>query len=99
LSTIYNNSDKDWSLRGTKQSHLLNQLMTIVSVVASFLTIKTLRFSIIKEVIREIRFYQRFRFSESVKSASNLDEDKTDLLRKNADKNGFDLQYFYFLKT
>jgi hypothetical protein len=49
---------------------------------------------LIKEVIREIRFYQRFRFSESVKSASNFDADKTDLLRKNADKNGF-----YFLKA
>jgi hypothetical protein len=37
-------------------------------------------------------FYQRFRFSESVKSAYNFDTDKTDLLRKNADKNGFYLQ-------
>ena len=46
----------------------------------------------IKKVIRKIRFYQRFHFSESVKSASNFDADKTDLLRKNADKNGFDLQ-------
>jgi hypothetical protein len=45
-----------------------------------------------KKLIRKIRFYQRFRFSESVKSASNFDADKTDLLRKNADKNGFDLQ-------
>jgi len=44
-----------------------------------------------KKIIR-IRFYQRFRFSESVKSASNFYADKTDLLRKNADKNGFDLQ-------
>jgi len=48
--------------------------------------------SLIRKVIRKIRFYQRFRFSESVKSASNFDADKTDLLRKNADKNGFDLQ-------
>jgi len=48
--------------------------------------------SVIRKVIRKIRFYQRFRFSESVKSASNFDADKTDLLRKNADKNGFDLQ-------
>ena len=48
--------------------------------------------SLIKKVIRKIRFYQRFRFSESVKSASNFDADKTDLLRKNADENGFDLQ-------
>jgi hypothetical protein len=48
--------------------------------------------SLIKKVIRKIRFYQRFRDSESVKSASNFDADKTDLLRKNADKNGFDLQ-------
>ncbi|SHL42391.1 hypothetical protein [Flavobacterium pectinovorum] len=45
----------------------------------------------IKKTIRKIRFYQRFRFSESVKSASNFDADKTDLLRKNADKNRFDL--------
>ena len=35
---------------------------------------------------------KRIRFSESVKSASNFDADKTDLLRKNADKNGFALQ-------
>ncbi|KQO29816.1 hypothetical protein ASF10_04710 [Flavobacterium sp. Leaf82] len=45
--------------------------------------------SLINKVIRKIRFYQRFRFSESVKSVSNFDADKTDLLRKNADKNGF----------
>ena len=45
--------------------------------------------SLIRKVIRKIRFYQLFRFSESVKSASNFDADKTDLLRKNADKNGF----------
>jgi hypothetical protein len=44
---------------------------------------------------RKIRFYQRFRFSESVKSASNFDADKTDLLRKNDDKNGFDLHFFF----
>jgi|GEM_PF-5750093 len=42
----------------------------------------------------KIRFYQNFRFSESVKSASNFDADKTDLLRKNADKNKF---YFFKL--
>lgn len=42
--------------------------------------------------MRKICFYPRFRFSESVKSASNFDADKTDLLRKDADKNGF-----YFL--
>jgi hypothetical protein len=35
--------------------------------------------------IRKTRFYQRFLVSESVKSASNFDADKTDLLRKNAD--------------
>jgi hypothetical protein len=48
--------------------------------------------NLIKKVIRKIRFYQRFSFSESVKSASNFDADKTELLRKNADKNRFDLQ-------
>ena len=51
-----------------------------------------LRNSLIRKVIRKIPFYQRFRFSESVKSASDFDADKTDLLRKNADKNGFNLQ-------
>ena len=45
--------------------------------------------SLIKKVIRKIRFYQRFRFSESVESASDFDADKTDLLRKNADKTDF----------
>jgi len=50
--------------------------------------------SLINKVIRKIRFHLRFRFSESVKSASNFDADKTDLLRKNADENGF-----YFLKA
>jgi hypothetical protein len=55
------------------------------------LTTKLLN-SLIRTVIRKIRFYQRFRFSESVKSASNFDADKTDLVRKNADKNGFNLQ-------
>jgi len=42
-----------------------------------------------KIIANQIRFYQRFRFSESVKSASNFDADKTDLLCENADKNGF----------
>jgi hypothetical protein len=42
-----------------------------------------------KSLIRKIRFYRRFRFSESVKSVSHFDAGKTDLLRKNADKNGF----------
>jgi len=46
--------------------------------------------ALIHKVIRKIRFYQRFRFSESVKSASNFDADKTDLLCKNG---------FYFLKA
>jgi hypothetical protein len=50
----------------------------------------------IKKTIRKIRFYQRFRFSESVKSASNFDADKTDLLRKNADKNRFDFTMILF---
>jgi len=58
---------------------------------AMSLTTKLLN-SLLRKVIRKICFYQRFRFSESVKSASNFDADKTDLLCKNADKNGFNLQ-------
>ncbi len=51
--------------------------------------------TLIKKLIRKIHFYQRFRFSESVKSVSNFDADKTDLLRKNVDKNGFYFLSFY----
>ena len=58
---------------------------------AMSLTTKLLN-SLIRKVIRKIRFYQRFRFSESVKSASNFNVDKTDLLHENMDKKGFDLQ-------
>jgi len=56
------------------------------------LQIRAIGLKSFNHLIRKIRFYQRFRFSESVKSASNFVADKTDLLRKNADKNRFDLQ-------
>ena len=49
-----------------------------------------------QEVIRKIRFYQRFRFSESVKSASNFDAHKTNLLRKNAEKTDLICNNFIF---
>jgi len=62
---------------------------------AMSLTTKLLN-SLIRKVIRKIRFYQRFRFSESVKSASNFDAHKTNLLRKNAGKTDLICNNFIF---